>query len=132
MSLQARAALTMIFIRFEQGRGRSGVPKTWIPYLVGHPNNAQAKPELRTLVGMAIGNFRAQCADKNQGHGRDLMPGDDEDYVLHNIDGEKLETVEDIKWEQVQVGSNQETRAELVLTWKFPADLLMAENGSET
>lgn len=64
--------------------------------------------------------LRAHCADSNTGHGRDLLPGSDDEYQLHHIDGGQIEKVEDIRWEMVD-GQN---RAELVLTWQNPAELL--------
>jgi hypothetical protein len=119
--------IVLMFVRFEQGRGVTGVPKTWVPYLVGHPRDATAKPAISTLVKMTVGMLRAQCADPTIGHGRDLMPGADDDYALHNLDGGRIEKVEDIAWETVD-GIN---RAELVLTWKNPAELLPMPPGAE-
>jgi hypothetical protein len=113
----------LLFVRFEQARGATGVPKTWVPYLVGHPRDPQATPEVRTLVRMAVCQLRAQCADVKQGHGRDLMPGSGDDgYSLHNIDGGKIEKVEDITWQTI----DGVLRAELVLVWMSAADLLIA------
>jgi hypothetical protein len=107
----------LLFVRFEQARGRGGVPKTWVPYLA----SGEKKPEAVTLVRMAVGLFRAQCADPELGHGKDLMPGSDDEYELHNVDGGRITTADEIKWEVVD-GVN---RAETVLTWRDPSMLLM-------
>lgn len=110
----------LLLVRFEQGRGDTGVPKTWVPYFVGHPKNASAKPSVATLVRKAVQLFRAACADPAIGHGRDLMPGRDDEYHLHNIDGGKIDSVDQIKWRDI----DGHQRAELVLTWHSPAALL--------
>jgi hypothetical protein len=111
----------LILVRFEQGRGKSGVPKTWMPYWAGHPKNSNAKPEIATLVRTAISIFRAQCVDPSIGHGRDMMPGNDDEYQLHHIDGGLIEKTDDIRWRTI----NGEQRSEAVLTWRDPAELLV-------
>lgn len=109
-----------LFVRFEQGRGVTGVPKTWVPYMVGHPKDAAKKPAIETLVRMAVELFRAGCADPHTGHGRDLMPGSLDEYTLHKLDGGVIARVEDIPWQAGTIG-----RAEVVLVWRSPADLLL-------
>lgn len=113
--------MALLFVRFEQGRGTRGVPKTWVPYMPGSVDDPAAKPEMATLVRMAVQQLRAYCCDGVQGHGRDLMPGRDDEYALHAADGGLIEKAEDIRWEVVG-GHN---RAEVVLTWRNPAELLM-------
>jgi hypothetical protein len=110
----------LLLVRFEQGRGRTGVPTTFVPYLAGAPGDPQAEPTVETLVWQAVQFFRAACADANQGHGRDLMPGDDGEYQLHNLDGGRVLAPSDIRW-TVRDGK---TFSELVLTWRNPASLL--------
>lgn len=110
----------LILVRFEQGRGVSGVPKTWVPYFVGRPDNAYSRPGVATLTRMAVQLFRASCADPETGHGRDLMPGTDDEYELHKVDGGKIISVDEIRWRDI----DGHQRAELVLTWRSPADLL--------
>lgn len=117
MSQQFQLKLPWLFVRFEQGRGRGGVPKTWVPYLA----TGEKKPAAATLARMAVALLRAQCADPEVGHGKDLMPGSDDEYELHNVDGGRIESADEIKWEVVD-GAN---RAEMVLTWRNPAELLM-------
>jgi hypothetical protein len=112
-----------LFVRFEQGRGRGGVPKTYIPYL---PEGAIA-PTIETLTRMAVQMMRAQCADPSM-HGRDLMPGRDDEYHLHNIDGGLLTKPEDIRWEIVAGDPPRGQVAEVVLTWRIPNEDLITNN----
>lgn len=110
-----------MYIRFEQGRGKTGVPKAYVPYWDGgHPNDASAKVAVESIVALAVAHFRVMCADPNIGHGRDLMPPETVEYRLHNINGGLIEKVEDIKFEH-----DGNKIAELVLTWRNPADLLI-------
>lgn len=106
----------LLFVRFEQGRGKGGVPKTWVPY-----SATDKKPAIETLIRVAVAHFRALCADPNLGHGRDLMPGRDDEYMLHHVDGSLLKSADEIKWETV----NGQQRAELVLTWRLPSECLL-------
>lgn len=115
---QASRRTPYIFVRFEQGRGKGGVPKTYVPWLVQETKTY----ELSTIIKMALGLLRAQCADPILGHGQDIMPGADDEYCLHNVDGGKLEKVEDIHWEIV---NGVKDYAELVLTWKNSAEMLI-------
>lgn len=113
---QAQIPQWWLFVRFEQGRGRGGVPKTFVPYLVqGDP------PTVATLTRMAVQMLRAECADPVM-HGRDLMPGRDDEYHLHNLDGKLLEDAKDLVWEKVEGGQV----AEVVLTWRIPNEELLA------
>lgn len=106
----------LLLIRFEQGRGRGGVPREWLVFY--------SQQSLQTLVRRAVGMMRAACADEATGHGRDLLPGSDDEYHLHNVDGGVIGKPEDIVWETVE-GSQ---RAELVLTWGLPSELLARGN----
>jgi hypothetical protein len=113
----------LILVRFEQGRGKGGVPKTWVPYL----SVADKKPDIKTLTHIAIEQLRAWCLDPQLGHGQDLMPGSNDEYELHNVDGGRINNPDQILWETIMVGSppQAQQRAEVVLTWRLPSELLI-------
>jgi hypothetical protein len=111
-----------LFVRFEQGRGKGGVPKAVISYT--KPSDGEAS--IATLVRIAVQTMRAICADPSMGHGRDLMPGDDAEYALHNIDGGVIEEAKQIVWQQA-LGTQV---AEVALTWGLPSERLAAERRS--
>lgn len=103
---QLTTPVWLLFIRFEQARGTGGVPKTWVPFF--------DTSSVEQLVGSAVQSMRKGSLNY---HGRDLMPGTDDEYRLHNIDGGVIEKAEDIRWEDMPDGSQ---RAEVVLTWRIP------------
>lgn len=112
MSIQADMKPWWLHVRFEQGRGLGGVPKITVAYYAA----GDTKPAMITLVRAAVGQMRALSLDPHMGHGADLMPGRDEEYMLHNVDGGALSKPDDIRWE-TREGLQH---AELVLTWQVP------------
>lgn len=102
------AAPSTLYVRFEQGRGQTGVPKAHVAIW--------GSMTIEAAVRVSVATFRAQCCEPhlggaNGGHGVDLMPGDDwTEYELHGLDGGRLTTV-------------PTTNTEVVLTWRNPAEL---------
>lgn len=114
---------SLLFIRFEQGRGKGGVPKVWMNY----PGTDAKPPNLSTIIHSAVRLMRALCEDSVWGHSKDLMPGHETEYLLHNVDGALINEPKDIVWEQVMINNNAHKRAELVLTWGLPSERLMKD-----
>ena len=111
-----------ILVRFEQARGLRGVPKAWVPWF--------DSMNIRTLVEFAYGQMVALCRDPKN-HSTNLMPGALDDYSLHNVDGGVISRLDEIRWTSV-APSGQGVgpvirRAELILTWRNPASLLVEE-----
>ena len=110
----------LLYVRFEQGRGQTGVPKVTIPYWQQHRGQ---DTQVETFVRMAVECFRAQCADPVH-HGQDLMPGTWRDYELHDLDGQRIIRHDGFKWQDMANGGGK--CSEVVLTWHNPANLLIA------
>lgn len=115
MSRQYELPVWWLHVRFEQGRGKTGVPKAYIPYYETSGKNWT----LESYIKLAVAYFRVSCADPNLGHGIDLMPGRDDEYHLHHVDGGEI-TEPKFRWQDTTGGKV----AELVLTWRNPAVLL--------
>lgn len=111
--------LDMLHVRFEQGRGLTGVPRAWIALTM--TTNLAA---IETVVKIAVAHMRAICADPTWGHGQDLMPGRDDEYQLHNAVGGRATAYGEIRFEPMQGGGRL---AEMVLTWRTPSILLAGE-----
>lgn len=102
-----------IHVYFEQGRGKGGVPKVTIEFF------ENGKEDVERLIRRALFALRAACIDA---HGRDLMPGEESEYLLHQFEGAVLEEVSEIKWVTRQ---DNHKVAMLVLTWGLPSEALM-------
>ncbi len=114
----------LIHVRFEQGRGAGGVPKAWLAFYQGALDGIKKTFEISTLTKIAVASMRAVCADPNAAHGEDIMPGRDEDYELHHVNGGRIRSLEDLRFE---TRADQWFVSDCVLTYGTPARYLMNE-----
>lgn len=113
-----------LFVRFEQGRGKGGVPLTWVPYWEKVSTNGR-ETTMDDHVAKAVASFRVSCRGA---HGQDLMPGEDaSEYSLCQENGSRISGPDDFRWEQ-QHGVHVSA---VVLVWRNPADLLLKETQNE-
>ena len=112
----AHQTLWVLHVTFEQGRGDTGVPR-WSIVVPGGEFCS-----LKGLIQITLATFRVLCAESL--HGKDLMPGTDEDYSLHKTQGGVIKDLSEFKF--IKADEHLYT-AKAVLVYKLPNKLLMKE-----